>query len=492
MSSELEQPEIKIADGLLSWPQQPKRSRKLEVPLYQWCALNNPYRHFGFFGGVGAGKSFTGSQYAIKRMRQNPHLTGLIGANTYDQMNHASLRELVYWLGVEGYDFVLHKRPPVSWGARVNEFPSYKNILSVKIAPGHVAHAFTRIMSDADALRGVEISWYWLDEVRDTPENTHDVVLSRCREGGEENAHNIGGIVTTTTNGEDWSYKRFVRSGNRRDQTYGSMHVRTLQSVEAGILSRSYYDTLLRTYSPLMAQQELDAEHVNVAGGRAYHSWGEWNKSKRAPWGDAAPSRDRPLIVGTDFNFSPAPIVWEVAQFGPFGSKWAKHLHVFNELAAAQTPTRAMARKLAANFPNYKMKIYGDASGGKGTTSNAGEHDYAQLMEELGKAGIVASVDYDQSNPNVKDRVENMNGKARNLALETHITYNPDACPLLDEDVRQVGWSKAGKLDSGGVVTRTHASDGLGYAVWKVMPYARRGTVPTSIANLAGDTNSGY
>jgi len=483
------EPLIEPQKGELSWPQAPLehvRRRKLDVPVYQWAALNNPYQHFAFFGGVGAGKTFTGAQYAIKRMRQHPHLTGLVGANTYDQMNQATLRELVYWLGVEGYDFVINKRPPVSWGARTNEFPSYRNILSVKIAPGHVAHTFCRIMSDPDALRGVEISWYWLDEVRDTPEDTHDVVLSRCREGGEENAGNIGGMVTTTTNGEDWSFKRFVRGGNiAGERTYGSMHVKTIQSVEAGNLSRAYYATLLRTYSTLMAQQELDALHVNVAGGRAYHAFGDYNKARKAPWGDAVPSRDRPLIIGTDFNFQPAPLVWIVAQFGPFGTKWQKHLHVFNELRGVQVSTRSMAKRLGSNFPGYVMKVYGDASGGKGTTSNAGENDYAQMAEELRACGISVSIDYDQANPLVKDRVENMNSKARNLALETSLTYNPDACPLLDEDLRQVGFNKAGKLDDGGVVTRTHASDALGYAVWKVMPYTRRGSAPLRISSLA-------
>lgn len=487
------QPErkIQVEQGPLAWSG--TRSRSLGVPLYQWCALNNPYSHFAFYGGVGAGKTFVGAQYAIKRMRQHPHLTGLIGANNYDQMNQATLRELLHWLGVEGYDFVIHKTPPKSWGARENLFPRYTNILSVKIAPGHVAHAFTRVMSDSDPLRGIQISWYWLDEVRDTPEDTHDVVLSRCREGGEPNAHLVGGIVTTTTNGEDWSYRRFVREGNRAgDKMYGSMHVKTLQSVEAGILSRAYYSTLLRTYSPLMAQQELDAEHVNVGGGRAYHSWAEYNKSRTAPWGDSTPSRARPLLVGMDFNFSPAPLVWMIAQLGPFGTKWAKHLHVFNELQGVQMSTRAMSKRLAANFPGYKMRCFGDASGGKGSTSNAGEHDYAQVMDELQKAGIVATVDYDQANPLVKDRVENMNAHARNLAQETHVTYNPDACPLLDEDVRQVGWNKAGKLDDGGVVTRTHASDGLGYLLWKILPYGRRGGAPLRIANLASETAASY
>jgi hypothetical protein len=335
-------------------------------------------------------------------------------------------------------------------------------------------------MSDSNPLRGIKLSWYWLDETRDTPEDTHDVVMSRLRESPDVHR----GLITSTPNGEDWAFKRFVRGGNRLgDNLYGSMHIKTIRAVEAGIITQAYYDSLRRTYSKLMALQELEAEHVNVLGGQAYHAWGDYNRMHIAPWGDVVPSRNRPLLVGCDFNFSPAPLVWVVCQMGPPGTEWEDSMHCFAELSATQCSTESMTMRLISEYPGHDYECYGDASGGKGTTSNAGEHDYAHMANVFNQAGAQYAIDYDQANPLVKNRVENVCSKMRNGMEETTFTYNPDACPLLDEDFKQVGWTKNGKLDDGGIITRTHASDGLGYLMWKTMPFGAVATAPTSIAS---------
>jgi hypothetical protein len=94
-------------------------------------------------------------------------------------------------------------------------------------------------------------------------------------------------------------------------------------------------------------------------------------------------------------------------------------------------------------------------------------------------AGVGYSIDFDPANPRVIDRVTNMNRLAKNSLGETHMTYDKQACPHFHEDVRKVGWRKTiigrGKLDDKGNPQLTHASDGVGYAVWKLLPMARRG-----------------
>lgn len=442
---------------------------------WQYVALYNPFDHFAMFGGVAAGKTFTGSHFAINMMENYPEVTGFIGANTYDQLNQATLRELFYWLDDYGYEYVIDRLPPPHWGAK-KKFKKYSNILSVYVR-GKVVHAFTRVLSNENPLRGVEFSWYWLDESRDTPQDTHDVVLSRMRESELRK-----GIITTTPNGEDWTYNRFVKPSKQKAEKprmYGSLHVKTIEAVKAEIITEAYYDTMRASYSPLMAAQELDAQHVNVAGGQAYYAFGDPNRAKRAPWGDTHPNVDRPLIVGCDFNYQPAPCIWMVGQtgpdlYGPNGEYWGDHIHWFSEVSQTQASTPDMTVDLISKYPDFFYEIYGDASGGKGTTSNAGEYDYAQMNNVLVENGCEFSIDYDQANPRVKDRVENMNRMAMNGLGQSHMTYNPDQCPQFDGDVKQVGWKVSaegrGKLDSGGDVQRTHASDGAGYAVWKKFP----------------------
>jgi hypothetical protein len=263
---------------------------------------------------------------------------------------------------------------------------------------------------------------------------------------------------------------------------YGSLHVPTTEAVRLGIHTQKYLDTMLASYSELMAQQEIYAQHVNVRGGRAYYSFGGWNRSYVAPWGDVVPSTDRPLIVGCDFNFDPAPHVWMVGQigppiYGPQGQYWAQHIHWFGELSRARASSPDMAFYLLSRYPGFTYRIFGDRSGARATTSNAGRHDYAQISEVLAEHGCMFSVDTDQSNnPLVRNRVENMNRMARDARGVTQMTYSPVGCPLFDSDVKMVGWKMhtnlrgQGKLDDGGNKTLTHASDGAGYAVWKLFP----------------------
>jgi hypothetical protein len=305
------------------------------------------------------------------------------------------------------------------------------------------------------------------------------------------------GLITTTTNGEDWSFQRFVK-GNDRSRMYGSMHVPTSESLRLGIITEKYYNTMLKSYSQLMADQELGAKHVNVMGGKAYYSASDINRQIVSPWGDVHPSRDRPLIIGCDFNFSPAPLVWMVGQVGPNlyapdGRLYSEMIHWFGELSGKEMSTQAMTTRMLAQYPDYFYRIFGDVSGGVGTTSNAGVTDYDQMSAVLAEAGALFTIDYFQadeeesrSNPRVRTRVENMNSMLCNAVGEVRLTYNPVACPLFEGDLKMVGWkpvtsSGRGKLDDAGDNQRTHATDGAGYAIMKLFPPQRRAALVQSI-----------
>lgn len=470
---------------------------RAKLAPWQYAAVCSPFQHTGFFGGVATGKSFSLAQYDIRMMIERPLVPGFIGANTYDQLNQATLKELFFWLEEYGLEYVIHRKPPTSWGKPSLHLPRYHNVLSVRMAKKKVACAFTRVLSKADALRGIQFGWYTLDETRDTPVDSHDVILSRMRRYPDPR-----GLIGSTTNGEDWGYKRFglARPGQK---LYGSLHVPTTESVRAGIVSQQYLDTMLASYSELMAQQEIYAKHVNVKGGRAYYSAGEWNRLLAAPWGDVHPNPNRPIIIGCDFNFDPAPHVWMIGQigpemYGPRGEFWGHHIHWFSELSRNRCSTPEMAFALLSRYPGYTYRIYGDRSGARATTSNAGRHDYAQISEVLAEHGCQYSIDSDQgNNPLVRNRIENMNRMSRDARGQTRMTWNPHQCPLFDSDMKMVGWKMntnlkgQGKLDDGGDKRLTHASDGAGYAVWKLFPPGMRAIMVSPTASLASELYAG-
>lgn len=449
---------------------------RLRLAPYQAAAIFNPFTHFAMIGGIGAGKTHTGAAFAIIMLKLHPRLRGFIGANTYDQMSQATLLALYSAFHENGIEYVQDKIPPGSW-AQPKLFDSYKNIISVRqrLADGTfaVTYIFKRVLSEPDSLRGIEFSWYWIDESRDTPLYTHQVILGRMRE-----SEIMRGLVTTTSNGRDWVWDKFVNPANApRGQTmFGCLHVKTQEAVKCGFISDAYYQMLRRSYSPMLARQELDAEHVNPTGARAYYASGDHNRQRLSPWGTSHPTPDRPLIIGCDFNFQPAPCVWMVGQIGNDQQGRAR-LHWFDEISGVQMSTPDMTTRLIAQYSNFFLRFYGDASATRGNTSNHGQTDTIQIAQVCQEAGILYSMDFDQSNPRVKNRVENVNRLCMNGQGEVTMTYNPDRCPLLDGDLEVVGWKKMvagksvqGRLDDLGDEKRTHASDGAGYAAWKLFP----------------------
>lgn len=445
--------------------------KELQLTPWQYAALYNPYTHFAMLCGIAVGKTFTGSHFSINHIIDYPQLTGFIGTNNYDQMSHATLKELFYWLDTYDFEYVFDRRPPSHWPPALR-LKSNNNTISVKNGE-YTTTIFTRVLSDPHALRGPEFSWYWLDETSDTKRDAHEVVLSRLRE-----SNYIKGLITTTTRGEDWVHDRFVL-GPR--PTYGSLHIKTIESVRYGIITKSFYDALRASYSELMAKQELDAEHVNVQGGRAYYSSGDYNKMPCSPWGDMFPDSSRPIILACDFNFSPAPCVWVVGQEGPYtrGKDYSQHIHWFEEISETQISSEEMAARVALKYPDCFIQVYGDASGKRGTTSNAGVTDYDQIMLVFDRYNIHYSLHVPESNPLVRDRVERVNAALRNSLGETFMTYDASRCPLLHDDLKNVGYKPTGKLDDGGKVQRTHASDAIGYYVYQIY---RRDIASTTVS----------
>ena len=434
----------------------------IKLPEYQSAALLNPFVHFAFVGGIATGKTFIGAHWVIRMLYENPGKFGFIGANNYNQLATATLQEVFLWFNYYNIEYVSDKQPPKEWNTP-KRFKSYDNIISVRYfikGVQYVAHIFTRVMSEANNLRGITITWAWMDELAFASEDSHNVVLSRLR----QTPGYFRTLATTTTNGENWFYQRFVKNPS---PLYRTMHVPTIRSVEAGIISKEFYDSLVSSYSKNMADQELFALYVNALEGRAYYSQSNKNKSSVCPWtGSPYPDPELPLEIGCDFNYSPAPMCWTISQKSPDG----KQCHTFRELSQIECSSEDMARMLASQYADFYLRIHGDASGTRGTTSNKGKSDFDYIGEALADAGVMYTITAKASNPSVRERVDNFNRMLCNGAGETSYTYNPDACPLLDADFRGVGWTQLGKLTGNGNVNLTHSSDATGYMLMEVFP----------------------
>lgn len=429
---------------------------------WQYCAINQEqYPHLAFYGGIATGKTFTGAHFAISEMEKDPTRSGFIGANTYDQLSQATLKEFFHWLDYYGYQWVSDCRPPISWGAK-REFKKYTNIISVFV-DGTVCTIFTRVVSDPDALRGLEFSWYWLDEIRDTEKEAHDIILSRLRE-----SNYIRGLCTTTTNGEGWDYERFVKDTSG---LYGSIHVPTIESVRHGIITEDFYSQLVKSYPKLLADQELHAKHVVVTGQPAYLNFTRaLNVSDRCPFTkDGSISPYLPIIVGMDFNLN--PMSWHLGQKKGEDWYWFDRVHLFD----SHTPEAAkeLVEKVKGHAPG--IIIIGDASGKAGQRAAAGQSDYDIVFSTLDAAGIRYEDRTPDSNPAIKDRVNNVNARLMDGSGQSHMWIHPSLKELID-DFERVQWKENATvtLDPGPKKLLTHSSDGVGYAVSELTPIPSR------------------
>jgi hypothetical protein len=98
---------------------------------WQIAAIRSPYTHTAMLGGIASGKSFTIAHKVLDHFFERPHLTGVIGANSYEQLSAATLREIMKWLDEYRIPYVLGKRPPGAWAVQ-RLVKNYQNVLSIR------------------------------------------------------------------------------------------------------------------------------------------------------------------------------------------------------------------------------------------------------------------------------------------------------------------------------------------------------------------------
>lgn len=224
-------------------------------------------------------------------------------------------------------------------------------------------------------------------------------------------------------------------------------------------------------------REELDEKDYNEqiggrwedAGGACYYNFSasvtDGNVSDRAEY---AP--ELMIYVGTDFNVD--PMAWVLAH------RVGDELQVFDEMWLRNTNTQQTLDRLWDRYGREHRAGWtftGDASSQNRHTA-ASRTDYAQIQ---GDRRFKATVRYDRSNPGVRDRVSSVNAMLRAKSGKRRLLVHP-RCQHLIEDLRSRALDELGnpapaesyelaKADSG------HATDALGYLVWKYYPIVAYG-----------------
>jgi hypothetical protein len=287
---------------------------------------------------------------------------------------------------------------------------------------------------------GLNLAWVLADEIDTvTPSIANRAfpkILGRLRSG---NVRQFG--AASTPEGFRWMWNTF---GSDEAKARADRHLIRMRTSDNPHLPPDFIERLQANYDPSLLRAYLDGEFVNLTTGQVYD---RFDRGKHIVTDSPDVSRE-PLRVGVDFNVGNMSAVIAIRQ--------GNSLLVIDEISGAHD-TDALAQEIQRRYPDHRVYVYPDASGGNRST-NASQTDI-QILESYG-----FSNQSPRSNPPIRDRVAAVqalleNGKGQ-VRLQIHA-----ACRKLIECLELQSYTERGEPDKD--AGHDHMNDALGYVVWR-------------------------
>jgi phage terminase large subunit len=409
----------------------------------------------GFFGGIGSGKTATGTHFSLTMIKQNPLPVGFIGANSYQQLNQSTLKCFFGYVDRYGFKYVYDVRPPRSWGIK-SRFKKHNGIITFAFGP----QIIVRSMENYDDIRGIEIGWFWLDETRDTKKEAWDVIKGRLR---DKTSTNRAGLVTTTPNGFDWQHQEFIIKPGTKDDSGKILnrdHINVISSTYENRknLPEGYIESLEDSYDSFLSRQELGGEFVNTQSGRVYYSYTDLNHDKTIKY-DAT----LPLYIGMDFNVDPMTAVL-YQNYTECDANGRNHIcsKIFKVYYLRGSNTQMLAKKMVNDFPDCVAYILTpcQSSTARQTVAPIGINDLRLVQVEFARKPLRVAMK--SKNPTIRDRIATTNNRLEKKLIM--INPNGEGCKELISDW-QLAYYEEGTSDiDWGNPLRGHACAGFDYS----------------------------
>jgi PBSX family phage terminase large subunit len=367
-----------------------------------------------FGGGLGSGKTWAGAAWVTTMLLKYPGVNGVITANSYKQLNRATLATL----------FTIWDE----WGIPYH----YREKKGEVEVFGTTIYAVS--MDNYDDLRGFEVGWAWSDECAFYKKEAFDVLIGRIR----NKKASCQWKGTTTPNGYNWLYETFVEKADE------NTHMITSSTMEnAANLSDSYIRNLRKNYDSKLAEQELDGQFVNLSSGKVYYRFDRRNHLEHVP--------DIPhamLYVGLDFNVNPL--------CGTFIYAKGDKLYVKSEMRLENSNTFEGAKEIIKRYPYQALEIVPDETGNRRKSSTIKIKGAYQTDHEILRMANLPLANF--RNPGVKDRYNNLN----RMFEQGRIIIDP-SCKHLIKDLEQMTYDNNDDMLG-------HLGDTLGYVAWHLFP----------------------
>lgn len=243
-------------------------------------------------GGRGSGKTLGGAFRMISYICKHPNSYGIITAPIYD-------------------NFVANTFPPIQKAFDLAGFQEgrdwdyIKNEKRLMFYPTN-AVAFVRTTEEPQKLAGPDLSWFWMDEARESPREAFAKLIGCLRRDGFPRQ----AWITSTPAGrvhwffEFWWPEEFylenpdvTRQDTIRIGTFVSFQGKTKENPFNGNLD-GLLQTVYGTDSP-MYRQEAEGELVHLED----MVFDNWDRSKHMVAPDLWPGKPKLILAGVDFGF---------------------------------------------------------------------------------------------------------------------------------------------------------------------------------------------
>lgn len=221
-------------------------------PGAQEAFVTNTHRYSAFIGGVGSGKTWAGLvrglMFSQQQRSSGPGPRGLVGAVSYRVLKDVVLPE--FFALVEGTgllkDYVRSDERAVLQGG---------------------AEILFRTLEDPNRLRGLQLSWFFIDEARLVGRAVWDILVGRLRQPGYTHA----GWVCSTPNGHDWMWELFHEDSPYRHPDAAWYGASTYEN--RANLPEEYVRDLEASYEGKWFEQEVLGHFVGVVSGAVFPHW---------------------------------------------------------------------------------------------------------------------------------------------------------------------------------------------------------------------------
>jgi hypothetical protein len=432
-------------------PPDPTASRELRqtvldslLPGQRAVCDDTTHRTVAFVAGLGAGKTRCLAAWVTLLAIDNPGTTGAAFAPTGPLVRDVVQRSLVeFWEDLQ-----------IPYTYRASPLAEYSLEL-----PGGATVVLCRSMENWSRIIGMNLSFIGCDEIDTTKTSIARLAVQRffgrLRAGDRRQ---LG--LFSTPEGFGLLYSMFVEEGDKDDRA-----LYRGKTADNPYLPDDYLESLLSEYPANLVKAYTEGEFVSMAMAAVYP---DFDRNLNISNIDTPSERDT-LWVGIDLNVERSWLA-VIIQHGA-------DLHLIREHICRDT--QAIIALLKETYGGWikhqQLIVCPDASARNRDAQDAGISSIGMMK----RAGL--RLQYQASNPFIKDRVLSLNAQILNGLGERHMRVHPSCKGMLrglEQHSYDLNTQQPTKGD-GGVDDLSGQMDALGYVVWQlagIKPWITGGT----------------